>query len=393
MSAAWQARRLFLAIALLIPPWVSGDATRAQVQPPSPAPPIVGQEDGTQLLTQYLVVLQQLPELPNLQFRQQVRVSGSQEFLATLDVLRRRDGSWQAWINQGDRIRLLDSEELKIVNQSDILELYSVYVTQPEALLTEVGFNLTTPLSQYQVTDVQQERLGDREVFHLFLEPRRDGQIRELWLDQETLLPRQALLFLSGVWGQAYVLLTFAEVDQYWLPSSARINVGYGFWTLDGLSRRTFRGSLSIQHDYQDYQVLPDGVALQFQSSRPPVDSPPQVIAAEDNPIRAGDVQALGPNAEGNEVFTLDLQAEGGETLLGDRISAFNLTRPATRNALTQFDTLASLGLGGDSLPLYLFQFDTGSPIAPLQPLDQSPQANPRDVFEQRPPAVKLFGN
>jgi hypothetical protein len=337
--------------------------------------------------------MQQLPELPNLQFRQQVRVSGSQEFLATLDVLRRRDGSWQAWINQGDRIRLLDSEDLKIVNQSDILELYSVYVTQPEALLTEVGFNLIAPPSQYQVIEVNRERLGERDVFHLVLAASRDGQIREVWLDQETLLPRQALLFLSGVWGQAYVLLTFAEVDQYWLPSSARINVGYGFWTLDGLSRRTFRGTLSIQHDYQDYQLLPDGVPLQFQASRPPVDAPPQVIASGETRITAGDVQALGPNAEGNEVFTLDLQAEGEETLLGDRISAFNLTRPATRNALTQFDTLASLGLGTDVLPLYLFQFDTGSPLAPLQPLDQSPQANPRDVFEQRPPAVKLFGN
>ncbi|NJK61571.1 MAG: hypothetical protein HC921_01790 [Synechococcaceae cyanobacterium SM2_3_1] len=391
MSVAWQARRLFMATVLLIAPWFTGDAIQAQVQPPSPAPTPMGQLDGTQLLTQYLEVLQQLPELPNLQFRQQVRVSGSQEFLATLDVLRRRDGSWQAWLNQGDRIRLLNSEDLKIVNQSDILELYSVYVTQPEALLTEVGFNLTASPSQYQITDVKQEGLGDTEVLRLFLEPRRDGQIRELWLDQETLLPRQALLFLSGVWGQAYVLLTFAEVDQYWLPSSARINVGYGFWTLDGLSRRTFRGTLSIQHDYQDYQVLPDGVTLQFQASRPPVDAPPQVVSAGETRITAGDVQALGPNAEGNEVFNLDLQAEGEETLLGDRITAFNLTRPATRNALTQFDTLASLGLGSDILPLYLFQFDTGSPIAPLQPLDQSPQANPRDVFEQRPPRSKTL--
>ncbi|MEN9230723.1 MAG: hypothetical protein Q6L68_07445, partial [Thermostichus sp. DG02_5_bins_236] len=41
-------------------------------------------------LERYNSALRQLPPLPNLQYRQQVRVEGSQTFTATLDVLYRR---------------------------------------------------------------------------------------------------------------------------------------------------------------------------------------------------------------------------------------------------------------------------------------------------------------
>jgi hypothetical protein len=343
----------------------------------------------------YENAVQALPTLPNLQFRQQVKVSGSQEFTATLDVLTRKDGSWQAWLAQGDRIRLLDSEKLKLVNQADILQLYSVYVSQPQALIPEVGLNLAAPSGRYRVTEAEQVGLNNAPAIHLKVQPLAEGQLRELWLDPSTALPRQALLFLSGVWGQAYALISFDQVDQYWLPQSNQISLGYGFWVLEGLSRRTFRGSLTISHEYQDYQILPEEKALGFLPSEPPIDRPPTVsgLPVAPTPIEAGDVQSLGQNEAGVEEFSVGIRSQSDETLLGDRITAFNLTRPASRDALTQIDTLALLPLGKAQLPIYLFQFDTGRPIAPIQPARRGSGPDPNAPFGQTPPPVKVFGD
>jgi len=59
---------------------------------------------------------------------------------------------------------------------------------------------------------------------------------------------------------------------------------------------------------------------------------------------------------------------------------------------LTQIDTLAFLPLGADQLPIYLFQFDTGRPLSPLQGVE-SPRVDPNEVFGPKPPALKLFGD
>ncbi|MFS8907943.1 hypothetical protein [Synechococcus sp. OH2] len=352
-------------------------------------------------LGRYNAALKQLPPLPNLQYRQQVRVEGSQTFTATLDVLRRRDGSWQAWVAEGDRIRLLDSRQLEVVNQSDLLKLYSVYVSRPEALLPSVSFELEADPSRYRVVSSERADLAGSPVQHLRLEPLQEGQLRELWLEPESGLPRQVLLFLSGVWGQAYVLMGFTAVPapqggaRYWLPESSRINVGYGFWTLEGLTRRVFRGSLAIRHDYQDYRLLPEGVQLRFLPSQPPLDAPPVVAGLpESSPsVELGEVRPLGVDERGNQQFSIGLgRRTAAETPLEDRIAAFNLTRPASRNALTQIDTLAFLPLGDSQLPIYLFQFNTGRPLSPLQGVER-PRVDPNGVFDPRPPAIKLFGD
>ena len=384
---------VFLATGLVGLP--SGDPALAQSDPSS-----LASSDPQAWLERYNAALGQLPPLPNLQYRQQVRVEGSQTFTATLDVLYRRDGSWQAWVAEGDRIRLLDSRQLEVVNQSDLLQLYSVYVSRPEALLPSVSFHLKADPSRYRVLSSEPATLAGSPVQHLRLEPIQEGQLRELWLDPQSGLPRQVLLFLSGVWGQAYALMGFVAVpgpggERYWLPESTRINLGYGFWTLEGLNRRVFRGSLSIQHDYQDYQILPEGGELRFLPSQPPVDAPPVVagLPGSPSPIELGDVQPLGVDEQGNQQFRLGLgRRTAADTPLADRIAAFNLTRPASRNALTQIDTLAFLPLGGDQLPIYLFQFDTGRPLSPLQGVER-PRVDPNEVFAPRPPAIRLFGD
>jgi len=366
-----------------------------------PAAPPSSDPDPQAWLQRFNAALRQLPPLPNLQYRQQVRVEGSQTFTATLDVLRRRDGSWQAWLAEGDRIRLLDSRQLQVVDQADLLGLYSVYVSRPEALLPSVGFHLEADPSRYRVLSSERADLAGSPVQHLRLEPLQEGQVRELWLDPESGLPRQVLLFLSGVWGQAYVLMGFTAVPapeggaRYWLPESTRINLGYGFWTLEGLTRRVFRGSLSIRHDYQDYRILPEGLQLRFLPSQPPLDAPPVVAGLPEStpPVEPGDVQVLGVDEQGNQQFSIGLgRRTAAETPLEDRIAAFNLTRPASRNALTQIDTLAFLPLGSSQLPIYLFQFDTGRPLSPLQGVER-PRVDPNEVFDPRPPAIKLFGD
>ncbi len=397
----WQRQGSLGGAVLLLAGLVALQAADLALAQSNPVSPPSAELDSQAWLGRYNAALKQLPPLPNLQYRQQVRVEGSQTFTATLDVLYRRDGSWQAWVAEGDRIRLLDSRQLEVVNQSDLLKLYSVYVSRPEALLPSVSFHLEADPSRYRVLSSERVTLMGSPVQHLRLEPLQEGQVRELWLDPESGLPRQVLLFLSGVWGQAYALIGFAAVPDpqagvsYWLPESTRINLGYGFWTLEGLTRRVFRGSLSIRHDYQDYRILPEGVQLRFLPSQPPVDAPPVVAGLpESTPsVELGDVQVLGVDEQGNQQFSIGLgRRSEAETPLEDRIAAFNLTRPASRNALTQIDTLALLPLGSSQLPIYLFQFDTGRPLSPLQSVER-PRVDPNEVFDPRPPAIKLFGD
>ncbi len=359
--------------------------------------------DSDVLLQQYDQALKALPPLPNLQYRQQVKVTGAQAFTATLDVLLRQDGSWQAWLAQGDRIRLLDSKGLEIVNQSDVFKLYSVYVSEPDALMPEVGFNLLTQPHDYTVISTESKQLRSRlfpdrthEAIHLVLEPTAEGQgqLRELWLDPETALPYQALLFLTGVWGESYILLNFEPVEEHWLPTAVAVNLGYGFWTLEGLSRRVFRGTLEVRQDYQDYQILPDGEALRFLPSQPPVDTPPTVAGLPNSSrIESGDVQLLGTDENGNRQFSIGLRNQDSDSVLTEEITAFNLTRPASRDALTQIDILATMGLGSQPLPVYLFQFDTERPLSPIQPASTRTQNHPEDVFADPPRAIKILGN
>ncbi|GAB4216772.1 MAG: hypothetical protein OHK0012_19740 [Synechococcales cyanobacterium] len=353
-------------------------------------PTTVSLSQGSQWLSRYQQAWQSLPALPTVQFRQQVRLSGSQTFTATLDVLARRDGSWQAWVSEGNRVRLLDSSRLKLVGQGDVLGLYTVYVTDPEALIPTVMLRMDAPAGQYQVTGAENRTLDGDPTYHLTLQG--EGHLRELWLDPATYRPRQALLFLSGVWGQAYALLTFTALEEYWVPSRLQVNLGYGFWTLSGLSRRTFEGSVSLIHDYQDYQLLPETPTPRFRANQPPVDRPPQVVQPAPAPVTSAQIRPLGQDSAGNEQFSLGLGQAGQEqTPIQEGIAAFNLTRPSSRNARTQIDTLAQLRLGATVLPLYLFQFNTGEPLDPIQP--GNPDFDPRQVdpFNSRPPGIRIL--
>lgn len=351
------------------------------------------------LLRSYQQAIAALPALPTLQYRQQVRVSGTQSYAATLDVLYRNDGSWQAWVSEGDRARLLDSKDLQFVNEGDVGRLYSVYVGSPDELVVTGTLALSAGTQQYRAVRADVQQLGDRAVHHLVLDSN-GGQLQELWLDPQTNLPLQALLGLSDRWGGASALVSFGPFEQYWMPQAIDVNLAYGFWTLSGFERRSFRGELTIRHDFQDYILLPDDAELpRFDRNQPPAGSAPAAVKTAATTERTGSTRSLGADASGTERLQVNLQDRTSNSTLSDRIANFNLTRPSLRDPLTEIDTAMTLSMGTLSLPLYLLQFDLGQAILP----SASPGRNaggaggnrydPVDPGDSRQPNFTLFGD
>ncbi|NJK71960.1 MAG: hypothetical protein HC926_00590 [Synechococcaceae cyanobacterium SM2_3_60] len=175
---------LLLSLAAPVVPVWAQDATAVT----SEADPEV-----TRLLTEYARAIANLPPLPNLQFRQQVQVTGEQDYAATLDVLYREDGSWQSWLAEGDRVRLLDSRQAAFSSGNDLLQLYSTYVDQADSLILEGTLRLDAAAGSYPEATVADAVVNEQAVHHIVLN-NTTGQVRELWLDPTTFLPIQALL-------------------------------------------------------------------------------------------------------------------------------------------------------------------------------------------------------
>ncbi|MEM6447293.1 MAG: hypothetical protein AAF704_12115 [Cyanobacteria bacterium P01_D01_bin.123] len=352
------------------------------------------------LLRSYQQAIAALPQLPTLQYRQQVQVSGSQSYAATLDVLYRRDSTWQAWVSEGDRARLLDSEELQFVNEGDVARLYSVYVGSPDELVVSGTLALNALGANVRATSADVHQLGDRAVNHLVLESNGGSQLQELWLDPQTHLPLQALLGISDRWGGASALVSFGAVDRYWMPQTIDVNLVYSFWTLSGLERRTFQGELAIRHDFQDYILLSDDAELpSFDQNRPPTGSAPAAVKTASTSERAGSTRAIGTDVTGQQRLQVNLQDRTSNSSLAERITTFNLTRPSLRNPLTEIDTAMTLSMGGLSMPLYLLQFDLGQAILPSAPPGSTAggaggnRYDPVDPTDSRQPNFTLFGN
>ncbi len=350
----------------------------------------------TRLLTEYAQAIANLPPLPNLQFRQQVQVTGEQDYAATLDVLYREDGSWQTWLAEGDRVRLLDSRRAAFSSGNDLLQLYSTYVDQADSLILEGTLRLDAAAGSYPEATVEDAVVNDQTVHHIVLN-NTTGQVRELWLDPDTFLPVQALLQIRDRWGNAFALVQYAAFEDLWLPQRLDINLAYGFWTMQGLRRRTFQGELAIRHDYQNYLRLdsvPFGSApLSFDPQRPPTGVEPAALATTE----VGEINQIGLDADGNLQFDVGLRGSGTTSPLEQRINAFNAARPGFRNALTQFDTLVNLRWGVATLPVYLLRFDAGTSLLPFEAGNTEAEGeglnriNPFDPTDARQPFLQLY--
>ncbi len=332
-------------------------------------------QDPVQLLTRYHQALQQLPAPTQTHYTQQIQTSNWQESITTADFRFREDGNWEARMLEGDKLRTLNSSQVELVDQSDRLRLYSLYIQRPEKLAPQVTLDLDAPPEAYTPVVIETRELGGKPVHYLQLKPNNKGRLRELWLDPETALPRRARLYLSGLWGVANMTLDFQPVETYWLPSRTRMEIDMNFWVPLGLSQRTFKGLIDIGSQYTDYQLgTQAGQPLPSASATPQTTkSPPN--RSDKNPSDGTKDSALGNPLE------VSVSTQRSSSLLADRIADFNLSKPDLSDPKTNINTFYTLKMGKTSLLMYLFRFNSKQPFIPLEP------ANTRgDSF-------KLFGN
>ena len=323
---------------------------------------------GEALLQAYYEAREALPPLPALQYRQQIRVSGSTEYNTTVDMLYRQDGSWQAWLYEGNRARLLDSTRLKPVSQTDVAKLYGTYVTDPNAMAVEETWSLNATPEDYRVETVEMVRLGDRIVYYLTLEPSQAGWLRELWLDPERYLPVRLRLAPSTRWGDSSVTIEFAPVDRYWLPQKMHVALDYWFLSFPGLLQvRSFEGALEIEHEYWDYTFLVEGKdPLHFSANQPSATGqlatvvgavPPSTASATNRRDRGGL----------NSPVQLDasLTDRQMDSTLATKVADYNATQPGLHDGRKQFDTISLIHLGNTVFPIYLLRFDVEGSLTP----------------------------
>lgn len=346
--------------------WSTGSVSAAQI------------EDSNKLLMRYHQALQGLTSPPQKRYTQQIQTSNWQEGITTADFRFQEDGSWEAQIQDGDKLRTLNSSQVALVDQGDRLRMYSLYVQQPEKLAPHVAIDLDATPEAYTPVVMETRELGGKPVDYLQLKPNNKGRLRELWLDPETALPRRAKLYLSGVWGVANMTLDFQPVETYWLPSRTRMEIDMNFWVPVGLSQRTFRGLVDIGSQYTDYQLGAQAVQpspsapAPTQTAKSPVENNGGSDKTESSPPKGS---ALGKPLE------VTVSTQKSSSLLADRIADFNLSKPDLSDPKTHINTFYTLKMGRTSLLMYLFRFDSKQPLVPIEP------ANTRgDSF-------KIFGN
>jgi hypothetical protein len=343
--------------------WSGGSVSAAQL------------EDPIQLLSRYHQALQQLPAPTLKRYTQQIQTSNWQEGIATADFRFQEDGSWEAQILDGDKLRTLNSSQVELVDQGDRLRLYSLYVQEPDKLAPHVSVDLDATPETYTPVVMETRELGSKPVSYLKLKANNKGRLRELWLDPETALPRRVKLYLSGVWGVANMTLDFQPVETYWLPLRTRMEINMNFWVPVGFSRRTFNGLVDIGSQYTDYQL--GAQAAQPLPSTPAITQTAKSLSnkSDNRQSDAAKDSALGPPLK------VSVSSQSSSSLLADRIADFNLSKPDVRDPRTHINTFYTLKMGKTSLLMYLFRFESKQPLIPMEPANIQ-----GDAF-------KLFGN
>ncbi len=332
-------------------------------------------QDPVQLLTRYHQALQSLPAPAQTHYTQQIQTSNWQESITTADFRFQEDGTWEARMLEGDKLRTLKSSQVELVDQGDRLRLYSLYIQRPEKLAPHVTIDLDTTPEAYTPVAMETRELGGKPVHYLQLKPNNKGRLRELWLDPETALPRRAKLYLSGVWGVAKMTLDFQPVETYWLPSRTRMEIDMNFWVPLGLSQRTFKGLVDIGSQYTDYQL-----GAQAAQPIPAAPAAPQTAQSLKDKSNKNQNDAAKDSALGTPL-EVSVSTQNSSSLLADRIADFNLSKPELSDPKTNINTFYTLKMGKTSLLMYLFRFNSKQPLVPLEPANTQ-----GDSF-------KIFGN
>ena len=353
---------------------------------------------GEELLQAYRDALAALPSPHTYQYRQQIAVTGSTAARNTADVLHRQDGTWQAWLYEGNRARLLDSINLQLVRQTDVAHLYNTYISNPDALAVEEIWSFNADSGAYTVDRIETVQLGDRWVHHLVLTPNEGGWLQHLWLDRDRHLPVRAQLAPSTRWGDSTVTIDFGPVDRYWLPQAIYVELDYRFLSFPGLLQvRSFSGALNIEHQYQDYTFLDETNDLpSFSANRPSASGQLAAIAGAipQTTESAAGADALGNPSSDNLQLDASLSDRQTQTAIATRIDDYNATQPGFRNALQQFDTISQLHLGDSIIPIYLVRFGVEGSLTPVdRNRPNASDIDPAHRFDRGiEPSFRFFG-
>lgn len=317
-----------------------------------PASPLAAQPSQDSLLLRYHKALLGLNPPPERRFSQQIQVSGWQEAITTGEFSFRGDRTWEGNLTEEDRLYHLQSDHFHLISESDRLALYTEYVEKPEQVAPHASIDLDATPETYETLSAEQTELRGTKVVHLRLKPRVDGQLRELWIDPGTGLPRRAVLNLAGVWGIAVYTVDFQAAGTYWLPERSRMQIVMNFWVPVGFAQRSFAGKLDIGSAFTNYRF---GNEAQITLPMIPA-SPTETVHPDTTSSKLG------------KSLSVNLSTQNSRSPLAEKIAQFNLNKPDLSDPRTHINVFTTLHMGHQDLLLYLFRFDSKQTLVPFEP-------------------------
>jgi hypothetical protein len=324
---------LFLMVGVLT--WNGGLVSAAPIQVP----------EANELLTRYHQALQQLPAPTQKRYTQQIQTTNWQESSAITDFHFQENGGWEAKIvDNGDRLRQLNSSQVELVDTTDNFRLAT---TDPEKLAANQIIDLDAKPETYIPIALANKELDGKPVYFLQLKSKSTGLLRELWLDPETALPRKVELNLSEHWGAAKISVKFQRVETYWLPSQTHTEVNMDL--APALSFARIKGLINIDSQYTNYK-------LGVQAIKPPPSTSP--LASTGNVDKKNTSDSFPDSSPSGKTFEAGVSTQKSSSPIADRIAKFNLSKPSYSDPRTNINTFLTLKMGKSNLLMYLVRFN-----------------------------------
>jgi hypothetical protein len=302
--------------------------------------------EANELLTRYHQALQQLPAPTQKRYTQQIQTTNWQESSAITDFHFQENGGWEAKIiDNGDRLRQLNSSQVELVDTTDNFRLAT---TDPEKLAANQTIDLDATPETYIPTALANKELDGKPVYFLQLKSKSTGLLRELWLDPETALPRKVELNLSEHWGAAKISVKFQPVETYWLPAQTHTEVKMDL--APALSFARIKGLINIDSQYTNYK-------LGVQAIKPPPSISPLVSTRNMNKKNTSS-DSLPDGRPSEKPFEVGVSTQKSSSPIADRIAQFNLSKPSYSNPRTNINTFLTLKMGKANLLMYLVRFN-----------------------------------
>lgn len=309
--------------------------------------------DAGQVLLHYHEALQTHTIPVERRYHQETSVQGWQNTDQHTDFRWEGENRWKADVTYIDQSMQLDSTAMDLVEPAlfNVLALGNASAGGTDVLGKPIGFigatlDLDASPETYRVTGLDSTQLAGEPVYHLKLEPRADGPLRELWLDQKSRLPRRIKGQVAGFWGKALVFLTFRFVDErYWLPHEVQVEATIDYW----VPFQRVTGFLTIDNHYSNYHLHSSDLPA-APLSRTAI-SPPNT-----SPQPRGSDRLLDKN--GIPTLEVGVATQKSASSIADRIVEFNRRKPSITNTKGFADIFIRLKTPGTSVLEYLFRFD-----------------------------------